>query len=283
MPSVKRRTPPKQADQALRIAYSDEEEEEAESGGFTLTGAEALSSSPVASTSAAVSHEMPCTVKGLTSGLSGGALGYCFGFGGQLIKHKGKGRWKACTAEGWSSAKTFAIMGGLYSAVSCFMQRLRQKDDAFNGGASGFATGLVLSWGGTPRAMLQSALGFGLFSFVIDYMGNQAAPPAAAAVAYTSSSSTPLSSVSSPCVYASSTCRQQRQGLPFQCTSCCSPVDAPEDDRPAPLHQLLTHPCFSQALLTPAAMWLRPLQTAARQHAVKRKPMQSVTSLGSSQ
>lgn len=81
MPSVKRRTPPKQADQALRIAYSDEEEEEAESGGFTLTGAEALSSSPVASTSAAVSHEMPCTVKGLTSGLSGGALGYCFGFG----------------------------------------------------------------------------------------------------------------------------------------------------------------------------------------------------------
>ncbi len=25
--------------------------------------------------------------------------------------------------------QTFAIMGGLYSAVSCFMQRLRQKDD----------------------------------------------------------------------------------------------------------------------------------------------------------
>ncbi len=25
--------------------------------------------------------------------------------GGQLIKHRGKGRWKACTAEGLSSAK----------------------------------------------------------------------------------------------------------------------------------------------------------------------------------
>jgi len=79
MPSEKRRTPPKQADQASRIAYSDKEEEE--QGGFTLTGAEALSSSPVASTSAAVSHEMPCTLNGLTSGLSGGALGYVFGFG----------------------------------------------------------------------------------------------------------------------------------------------------------------------------------------------------------
>lgn len=54
------------------------------------------------------------------------------------------------------------------------------------------------------------------------------------------------------------------QGLPFQCTSCYSPVIAHEDDSPAPLHQLLTHSCFSQALLTPAAMWLRPLQTAAR-------------------
>lgn len=90
--------------------------------------------------------------------------------GGQLIKHRGKGRWKACAAEGWSSAKvtlvrryitasrisaqqcahrqssyiavrvamfgqdhaamqTFAIMGGLYAAVGCFMQRLRQKND----------------------------------------------------------------------------------------------------------------------------------------------------------
>ncbi len=81
MPGTKRRTPPKQADQAPRIAYSDEEEEEEEQGGFTLTGAEALSSSPVASTSAAESQEMACTLKGLTSGLSGGALGYVFGFG----------------------------------------------------------------------------------------------------------------------------------------------------------------------------------------------------------
>jgi len=67
---------------------------------------------------------------------------------------------------------------------------------------------------GTPKAMLQSALGFGLFSFVIDYMGNQAAPPAAAAVAYAPSSSPSLPSSSSPCTYPASTCRQQRQVWP---------------------------------------------------------------------
>ncbi len=29
--------------------------------------------------------------------------------GGQLIKHRGKGRCKACTAEGWSSAKVTLV------------------------------------------------------------------------------------------------------------------------------------------------------------------------------
>lgn len=76
MPGKQRRAPPKQADQAPQVSYSDEEENQ--EGGFTLTGAEALSGSPVTSTSA---PEMPCTLAGLSSGLSGGALGYVFGFG----------------------------------------------------------------------------------------------------------------------------------------------------------------------------------------------------------
>lgn len=228
------------------MAYSDEEEEQ---GGFTLTGAEALSGAQVASTSAS---EMPCAITGLSSGLSGGALGYAFGFGGQLIKHRGKGRWKACTAEGWSSAKTFAIMGGLYAAVSCFSKRLRQKDDAWNGFASGCATGLVLSWGGKPMAMAQSCLGFGAFSFVFDYMGNKS-PPAAAAL-----------TSSQPCPYPGRSCGRQWQGWPLQCTSCRLPlaVTQEEDSKPAPLQQLLTHSCFAEPLLTPAALWLQPVHSA---------------------
>ncbi len=104
MPSKKRRTPPKQADQIPRIAYSDEEEEEEEEqGGFTLTGAEALSSSPVASTSAAESHELACTLKGLTSGMSGGALGYVFGFGKRT-------RYTRVLSDGQSGVKTPSLL-----------------------------------------------------------------------------------------------------------------------------------------------------------------------------
>lgn len=80
MPTRKRRAQLKQADQAPLVAYSDEEEAE---GGFTLTGAEALSDSPQtsASTSGLPPMELACTLQGVMSGLSGGALGYVFGFG----------------------------------------------------------------------------------------------------------------------------------------------------------------------------------------------------------
>ena len=80
MPSRKRRVQLKQADQAPLVAYSDEEEGD---GGFTLTGAEALSDSPQssASTSGLPPMELACTLQGVMSGLSGGALGYVFGFG----------------------------------------------------------------------------------------------------------------------------------------------------------------------------------------------------------
>ena len=33
------------------------------------------------------------------------------------------------TVHTFLGMQTFAIMGGLYSAVNCFMKRLRQKDD----------------------------------------------------------------------------------------------------------------------------------------------------------
>ena len=80
MPSKKRRAQLKQADQAPLVAYSDEEEAD---GGFTLTGAEVLSESPQPSpsTSELPPMELACTLQGVMSGLSGGALGYVFGFG----------------------------------------------------------------------------------------------------------------------------------------------------------------------------------------------------------
>lgn len=84
MPTRKRRAQLKQADQAPLVAYSDEDEAD---GGFTLTGAEALSDSPQssASTSGLPSMELACTLQGVVSGLSGGALGYVFGFGTETL------------------------------------------------------------------------------------------------------------------------------------------------------------------------------------------------------
>ncbi|KAL4424237.1 hypothetical protein ABPG75_001538 [Micractinium tetrahymenae] len=121
----------------------------------------------------------PCSLTGLGAGISGGALGWVFGFGGYWIRNLRGGQLKASLAEGWGSAKTFGIMGGLYAAVSCFMQRLRQKNDAWNGAASGCATGLALGWKQGPINALQSCAMLGFFSYFVDSMGVQPAEAAA--------------------------------------------------------------------------------------------------------
>lgn len=116
--------------------------------------------------------QTPCTVTGLMAGLSGGSLGYVFGFGGYWMRNiRGGGVWKTSLAEGWASASTFAIMGGLYAAVNCFMLRLRKTNDAWNGAASGCATGLALGWKQGPLGALQSCGMLGVFSYFIDSMG----------------------------------------------------------------------------------------------------------------
>lgn len=246
----KRKPPVKKAIQP-QVAYSSEEDE---AGGFTVTGAEAVLGSdgaPPASAGEALPRELPCTLNGINAGLGGGALGYVFGFGSQLIKHRGKGRFKACTREGWSSAKTFAIMGGLYAGVNCFMKRLRQKDDAFNGAASGCATGLVLAWGGTPKAMLQSAVGFGFFSFVMDYVQGMDTQPANAAVCN-----------GNQCQRVSA---RKQQKWRMGCSSCTVSDSQHRRSGPAPLQQLLlqsTHQ-HCDSLLVPALQWLLPPSSVA--------------------
>eukprot|EP00887_Chlorella_sp_A99_P007042 scaffold2.g7042.t1 len=174
--------------------------------------------------------QTPCTLHGVMAGLSGGSLGYLFGFGGYWMRQRTKGQWKPSLAEGWSSAKarsrawharpsgermpvdrgatrslrpralarmphrhlraaapllclqTFAIMGGIYAAVGCFMRRLRQKEDAWNGAASGCATGLVLGWSGGPAGALQSCALLGMFSYFVDGLSSDAGTAHASAL-----------------------------------------------------------------------------------------------------
>lgn len=179
--------------------------------------------------------EMPCAINALTSGLSGGVLGFAFGFVPKVVGHRGSGRWKASVGSGWESAKTFAIMGGLYTFASCFSKRLRQKEDAINGGVAGCATGLALGWNGGPVAAVQSCLGFGLFSLVLDYMGGGAAEAAG---------------------LASTRLRRTPQA------------------RLQPVHFLDQFVSPVAAMLTPAAMGVRPmLSPCANSRACIRQPL----------
>lgn len=122
-----------------------------------------------------MAFKTPCTITGFTAGISSAMLGYLFGFAGYWFGQRKSGIWKESLRAGVSSAKTFALLGGLYSGVSCFMSRLRQKNDAFNSGVSGCSTGLALGWkSGGPLAAAQSCLMFGLFSYFLDNQSDSA-------------------------------------------------------------------------------------------------------------
>ncbi|KAG0504427.1 hypothetical protein KC19_N032900 [Ceratodon purpureus] len=102
-------------------------------------------------------HPTFCVFKGAADGLSGGLMGSVFGFGSGLFKKQG---FKGALKEGGSSAKTFAILSGVHSIVSCYLKKVRGKEDAWNAGIAGCATGLALATPGTPQALAQSCLSF---------------------------------------------------------------------------------------------------------------------------
>ncbi len=111
----------------------------------------------------------PCTISGLGAACSSGLLGFVFGFGGYWLKERRRGVLRQALKGGLSSAKTFAVLGGLYTGVTCFMTRLRKKSDALNSGAAGCSTGLVLGWNsGGHVAAIQNCVMFGLFSYFLD-------------------------------------------------------------------------------------------------------------------
>lgn len=70
--------------------------------------------------------------------------------------------------KSFSSAKNFAIVGGLFSGTECAIEALRAKNDMKNGVAAGCITGGVLAASAGPQAAALGCAGFAAFSAAID-------------------------------------------------------------------------------------------------------------------
>lgn len=116
----------------------------------------------------------PCTLKGLSAALSAGVLGYMFGFVPGVIRHRAS-KWALIHLDGIKSAQSLAVMSGAYTAVHCICHRIRQVEDGWNRGLAGCATGLALGWSNGPMGAMQSCLGIGGLSYLLDFGGTSAA------------------------------------------------------------------------------------------------------------
>ncbi|WOL02559.1 hypothetical protein Cni_G11278 [Canna indica] len=135
-----------------------EEEEDYRGGGSTK---------PEIKPSGAVVSGPPivCLMRFAVDSTAGALMGSAIGFGTGLIKKRGL---RGSFSDVGSSAKTFAVLSGVHSLVTCLLKRLRGKDDAINASIAGCCTGLAFSLPGAPGAVLQSCLSFGAFSFLIE-------------------------------------------------------------------------------------------------------------------
>ncbi|CAN6470793.1 unnamed protein product [Victoria cruziana] len=68
----------------------------------------------------------------------------------------------------WSSAKTFAVMGLIFSGAECVVEKARAKHDTTNTVVAGCVTGGTLSAKGGPKAACAGCAGFAAFSVVIE-------------------------------------------------------------------------------------------------------------------
>ncbi|XP_075633076.1 mitochondrial import inner membrane translocase subunit TIM22-4-like [Castanea sativa] len=120
-----------------------------------------------------------CAVRSVVSGVMGGGLGLFMGmFLGALdnpiMQDEMTGRQqfiytaKQMGRRSWSSAKAFAIMGLVFSAAECVVEKARAKHDMTNTVVAGCVTGGTLSAKGGPKAACAGCAGFAAFSVLIE-------------------------------------------------------------------------------------------------------------------
>lgn len=120
-----------------------------------------------------------CFVRSAVSGVMGGGLGLFMGLflgalDNPLMQEEMTGRQqfiytaKQMGRRSLNSAKTFAVMGLIFSAAECAVEKARAKHDTTNTIIAGCATGGVLSARGGPQAACFGCAGFATFSYLIE-------------------------------------------------------------------------------------------------------------------
>ncbi|KAH9612143.1 hypothetical protein KSS87_018233 [Heliosperma pusillum] len=71
-------------------------------------------------------------------------------------------------SRSWSSCKTFALMGLMFSASECVIEKWRAKHDKTNTAVAGCVTGGALAVKGGPQAACVGCAGFAAFSVLIE-------------------------------------------------------------------------------------------------------------------
>ncbi|KAF3454871.1 hypothetical protein FNV43_RR05319 [Rhamnella rubrinervis] len=120
-----------------------------------------------------------CAVRSVFSGVMGGGLGLFMGLllgslDNPIMQDKMTGKEqfiytaKQMGRRSWSSAKAFAVMGLVFSAAECVVEKARAKHDTTNTVVAGCATGGIMSAKGGPKAACAGCAGFAAFSVLIE-------------------------------------------------------------------------------------------------------------------
>lgn len=72
-------------------------------------------------------------------------------------------------SRSYSQAKTFGLIGLMYSGTECCIEGFRAKSDLHNSVAAGCITGGALAYKAGPQAAAFGCAGFAAFSAAIDY------------------------------------------------------------------------------------------------------------------
>ncbi|GAB2218520.1 hypothetical protein Droror1_Dr00001747 [Drosera rotundifolia] len=120
-----------------------------------------------------------CAVRSVVSGVMGGGLGLFMGmFLGSLdtpimeedmkLRQQLIYQAKQMGRRSWSSCKAFAVMGLIFSATECVVEKARAKHDTTNTVVAGCVTGGALSAKGGLQAACAGCAGFAAFSVLIE-------------------------------------------------------------------------------------------------------------------